>query len=344
MKEFVVTAEKTIEFRDYQEPALKSDEVRVKAIVSGIKHGTELTLYTGQTPFIEKSFDPEYRLFMERTPEGRGFYPINLGSWLTGEVVEVGSDVSDFKVGDRVHGEMAHRPTNVKKAKNLYHLPENMKPETALFTDPTIYALTACHDAEIKVGDNVAVFGLGVLGLMAVQVARLSGAEKVFAVDLFENRLKLAKDFGADEVFNPRECDAALEIKKATNKKGVDVAIEISGSYSALDTAVKSIHVSGLIVAASYYKGERTLNLGGEWHHNRPTLKSSMPVWGMPHRCYPMWDLARIEKTAIRLLETGRVITDPIISKRYRYEDAIEAYQFIYAHPDQTIKTLLDYT
>ena len=44
-----------------------------------------------------------------------------------------------------------------------------------------------------------------------------------------------------------------------------------------------------------------------------------------------------------RLLETGRVITDPIISKRYRYEDAIEAYQFIYDHPDQTVKTLLDY-
>lgn len=342
MKEFVVTGERTIEFRDYQESPLKPDEVRVKAIVSGIKHGTELTLYTGHTPFVDKAFDPEYRLFMERST-GSSFYPLNLGSWLTGEVVEVGSEVRDFKIGDHVHGPMAHRPTNVAKEKNLYHLPGDMKPETALFTDPTIYALTACHDAEIKVGDNVAVFGLGVLGLIAVQIARLSGAEKVFAVDLFENRLNLAKDFGADGMFNPRECDAAFEIKKATDKKGVDVAIEISGSYSALDTAVKSVHVCGTIVAASYYKGERALNLGGEWHHNRPTLKSSMPVWGMPHRCYPMWDLKRIEKTAIHLLETGRVVTDPIISKRYHYEDAIEAYQFIDKHPDQTIKTLLDY-
>lgn len=340
-QEFVVVAERTIAFRDYEERPLKADEIRVRSVVSGIKHGTELTLYTGKTPFLDRVFDREYRLFMDG--QGRGLYPCNLGSWLTGEVIEVGSEVTRFKVGDMVHGPMPHRPTNVIAASRAYPLPPTMKPETALFTDPTIYALTAVHDAQIKVGDNVAVFGMGALGLIAVQIARLNGADKVFAVDLFDNRLQLARDFGATDAFNPRACDPALEIKKATDKKGVDVAIEISGAYAGLDAALRCVHVCGLVVAASYYKGERALDMGGEWHHNRPTLKSSMPVWDMPHRCYPMWNLERIERTAIRLLETGRLITDPMISRRYAYANAAEAYQFIDQHPDQTVKTLLDY-
>ena len=341
MKEFVVTAERTIAFRDYEEPVLKPTDVRIRAILSGIKHGTEMALYRGKTPFLTGQFDPEYRMFMDRN--GGSFYPINLGSWLVGEVIETGAAVTQFKVGDLVHGEMPHRPTNVRDEKQVFPLRAGMKPETALFTDPTIFALVAVHDAQIKVGDRVAVFGLGALGLMAVQIARLNGAESVFAVDTINERLELARQVGVDAVFNARETNAALEIKKLTGKKGVDVAIEISGAYPGLQSAIESVHVCGRIVAASYYSGKEPIQLGAEWHHNRPTLISSMPVWGMPHRCYPMWDLRRVQETALRLLETGRLITDLMIGRRFAYENAAEAYRFIDEHPDQTLKTLLDY-
>lgn len=341
MQEFVVTAERTIGFREYSEPPLKPDQVRLRLIVSGIKHGTEMALYRGKTPFLKKAFDPELRMFVAQ--EGHSLYPCNLGSWGVGEVIEVGAEVTRFKVGDMVHGEMAHRPTNVRPQDKLFLLKPGMKPETAVFTDPTIFALGAVHDAQIKVGDRVAVFGLGALGLLAVQIARLNGAEEVYAVDTLDNRLELAKQFGADAIFNARTTDPALEIKKLTNKKGVDVCIEISGAYPALQSAIRAVHVAGLIVTASYYSGNETIELGAEWHHNRPTIRSSMPVWGMPHRNYPMWDLRRTEETALRLLENGRLVTDPLISRRYRYEQAAEAYQFIDQHPEQTIKTLLDY-
>lgn len=342
MQEFVVTAERTIGFREYEERPLKPDEVRLKLIVSGIKHGTEMALYRGKTPFLNRPFDMEYRMFMQ-AEKPHSLYPCNLGSWGVGEVTEVGADVTQFKVGDRVHGEMAHRPTNARPASKLFHLKPGMKPEHALFTDPTIFALGAVHDAQIKVGDRVAIFGMGALGLLAVQIARLNGAEAVFAVDTIDNRLQLAKQFGADEAFNARTTDPALAIKNATSKKGVDVVIEISGAYPALQAAIRSVHVAGLIVTASYYGGSEPLELGAEWHHNRPTIKSSMPVWGMPHRNYPMWDLRRTEETALRLIENDRVTVEPLISRRYNYADAAQAYQFIDQHPEQTIKTLLDY-
>jgi len=341
MEEFVLTGPYQIEFREYSELPLQTDEVRLRAIVSGIKHGTEMTIYRGKTPFLNRVFDPEYRMFMPR--DGGSLFPTNLGSWLVGEVMEVGGGVTRFKVGDKVHGGMTHRPTNVRPENTLFRLADDMHPETALFTDPAIFALGAVHDAQIKLGDRVAVFGMGAIGLLAIQIARLSGAEAVFAVDTIDSRLELAKQFGADAVFNPTHCDPALEIKNLTEKKGVDVAIDISGAYSALHTAMRSIQMCGLIVSASYYSGTPQLELGAEWHHNRPTFVSSMPVWGNPHRCHPLWDFQRTEKTALRLLENSHLKTEPMISKRYRYDQAVEAYQFVDQHPEETLKTLLYY-
>ena len=341
-QEFFVTAPRVIEFHEYTEPKLDADEVRVKSLVSGIKTGTEMALYQGITPFLDQQFDPALRLF---TPAGqKGLYPCNLGSWLAGTVVEVGSKVEKFKPGDLVHGGLPHRPTNVCKEEALYPLKKGMSPETALFVDPCIFALQAVHDAQIKIGDNVAVFGLGALGLLAVQIARLNGASQVFAVDVVANRLNLARQFDADQCLDAAKCDAGLEIKKLTGGKGVDAAIEISGAYSALQTAIRSVHPGGLLVTASYFKGNgNQLNLGAEWHHNRLTLISSMPVWDMPHRNYPMWDLKRIELTALYLLEAQKLVTSPMIEKRFSYPKAADAYRFIDADPGAAVKVILEY-
>lgn len=341
MREFVVSAPYQIEFREVAEPNVTPHEVRVRAIVSGIKHGTELTLYRGHTPFATKQFDPEYRMFMPQ--DDRPLYPLNLGSWLVGEVVEIGNAVTRFHLGDRVHGPMPHRPINVIAEDALYPLLSTMQPETALFTDPAIFALAAIHDAQIKLGDQVAIFGMGALGLLAVQFARMSGAQTVIAVDTIAERLSLASVFGAHATINAAHNDPALAIKNLTGKKGVDVAVDISGSYAALHTAIRCIHVCGRVVSASYYSGTCQLELGAEWHHNRPTFVSSMPVWGNPHRCYPMWDMNRLVQTALRMLETGQVETTPMIGKRFPYSDAAQAYQFIDQHPQASIKTLLDY-
>jgi len=86
------------------------------------------------------------------------------------------------------------------------------------------------------------------------------------------------------------------------------VALEISGNYLGLQQAIRSVHREGLVVTASYY-GDRmnALDLSGEWHHNRLTMRSSMPVWGCSSRWQPMWDMARLEQTAIDMLAEQRL-------------------------------------
>lgn len=340
-REFLVTAPRTIEFREYPEPPLDETQVRVRTLISGIKSGTEMAIYRGTAPTLTHRFDRELRLFLPRKKPG---YPARLGSWSVGEVVEVGAGVSRFRVGDRVHGGMNHRPTNVARDTKLYPLGD-LEPETALLTDPLLFALQSVHDAEVKVGDAIAIFGMGLIGLLMVQVAHLSGAAQILAVDLLPQRLELARAFGADTLINPsEETDVALAIKRATGKKGVDTAIEISGSTAALNEAVRCVRQDGLVVASAFYQGgTEALRLGAEWHHNRITMRSSMAVWDNPHRSHPLWTEKRVEETAVRLLASGRIRTDSLISHRFPYERAPEAYRLIDERLAETVKVVLEY-
>ena len=121
-----------------------------------------------------------------------------------------------------------------------------------VFTDPARFALAAIHDAEIKLGDRVAVFGLGAIGMLAMQMARLDGAAQVIVVDPIPERLELARQLGADLAINPEDQDAGMAIKQATGGRGVDVALEISGAYASLQQAIRGVHKEGLVVTASY--------------------------------------------------------------------------------------------
>jgi threonine dehydrogenase-like Zn-dependent dehydrogenase len=208
--ELIVRTPKEIGFVEYQDSEPTMSEVLVQTIVSGIKHGTEINMYRGTLPFASELWDPELRLF--RSPgEGESvapFYPHTLGSWAAGVVLKVGPEVRTFQPGDLVHGEWKHRQTALKKEEALYRIPEKVDEETMVFTDPARFALAAIHDAEIKLGDRVAVFGLGAIGMLALQMARLDGAAQVIVVDPIPERLELARQLGADVTINPEEKDA----------------------------------------------------------------------------------------------------------------------------------------
>src|ERR1051326_3578998 len=96
-QEFLVTAPRTIEFREYEDLPLEPTQVRVRTRISGIKSGTEMAIYRGTAPTITPRLDRELRLFL---PREHPAYPARLGSWAAGEVVEVGSAVARFEVGD----------------------------------------------------------------------------------------------------------------------------------------------------------------------------------------------------------------------------------------------------
>jgi 2-desacetyl-2-hydroxyethyl bacteriochlorophyllide A dehydrogenase len=344
-REFVLTAPGEFQFREYEDPViLGPTQVRLRALISGISHGTEMNIYRGVSAFHGQQFDRDLRLFVPGEPEE--LYPKTLGYEWVGEVVEVGDDVTRLAVGDLVHLDKSHRETWVvhEDENGLLALPAGVAPEEAICVALGYVALGAIHDGHIKLGDCVAVFGLGVIGLMVVQMAKLNGALQVFAVDPIEKRRELAADLGADVVLDPTACDAGLEIKRMTRRKGADIAFEASASYHALQAAIRSVQMGGTVVALAFYTAECTpLRLGEEWHHNRVTMYSSIGAWGCPHRDYPLWDRPRLADTVLELLADGKLQTAPFLTHRIPFEEAPSAYQLINDDPQAVVKVALTY-
>jgi 2-desacetyl-2-hydroxyethyl bacteriochlorophyllide A dehydrogenase len=344
--ELLLTEPRSIAVRPYDEEPLAANEVRAEAIVSGISHGTELALYRGVSPFDAKRFDPDLRLFVEDTESAA--YPMRLGYEWVGTVTETGTEVRAPRVGDLVHLALPHRETHTFEVddgrKPLTPLPADLDPERGALLSSAAIALQAIHDARVKVGDTVAVFGLGAFGLFAVQLARLSGAGWIAGVDPIAGRRELALRLGADVVLDPSAADAGREIKLAAGRGGVDTAIEFSGSCSALHDALRSARLAGTLVAAGFYTGGagEELRLGEEWHHNRLTLVSSMSGWGASHRDAG-WDRPRLRATVLELIASGRLEADGLVTHRMPFAQAADAYDLIDREPEATLKVLLAY-
>ena len=160
-------------------PARRSSE----RSTPGSPQGTELTAYRGTNPYLGKRWDAATRLFVEGEPTLA--YPLEAwGYEQVGEVEAVGADVTAVAVGDVVWGIWGHRSAAVLAEARLagHVLPAGSRPLCGVFPRIGAVALNAVLDADVHVGETVAVFGQGVPGLIAAQLARLNGGT-VVAVD-----------------------------------------------------------------------------------------------------------------------------------------------------------------
>jgi len=347
----MLTAPRQLRFEEVAAGVPGPGEVRLRSLLSGISHGTELNLYRGTSAFVDHVFDRELRSIV---PAGEiAAYPATLGYGLVSAVEEVGAGVEGLSPGDVVHTGTPHRDEAIvdvaqaaRGAFPLVRLPPGASLESALFISMGTIALQGVHDAQIKLGDHVAVVGLGAIGLLTAQMARLSGAATVHVVDPIESRRQLALQLGADTAHDPRaaEPSTGVAVKRALGGRGVDVAIETSGVDAGLHDAMACAHLGGTVVAVGFYQGgSPRLRLGEEWHHNRLTLLSSMGGWGAPHRSAPAWDRARLVPAVADLLLSGAVVTSGLPVRTFPFAEAADAYRWLDEHPADAIKVALSY-
>ena len=269
-RELIARAREQVAFRVYERPPLRRGEVRVRTLFAAAKHGSEMAMFQGYAGH-RGPYDPEYRIFAAGQP---GIdYPKGLGNTCVGEVIELGDGVTGVGLGDRVFRYGTFREEHVWRHDEVRSLPDGVPWQAAVCLDPADFALGAVRDGHVRIGDAVAVFGMGAIGLMALQLAKLAGAYPVIAVDPLALRREVASECGADLVLDPAACDAGLEIKKATGKRGADVCIEYSGNHLALQAALRGVVYNGTVVAGawpgSYPAG---LDFGAEAHFNQPRI------------------------------------------------------------------------
>ena len=328
--------------REYEDQPIQSGQVRAKSLFSAVKHGTEFRGFQANTPDASDRYDREWRLHMRGEPQTGGF-PKRLGNMCLAEVIETGADVSAANIGDQIFGHFPVRETHTVDEKNVEIAPKNVSGETLVYADPAAVAVGGARDGNIRLGDRVAVFGLGAIGLMAAQVARVCGARWVVAVDLFEKRRAAALRHGADLVLDPNEADIGFEVKKRTGKLGVDVAIETSGASGALYDALRCTRFQGTVVSTAYYnRPMEGLLFAGEWHRNRIQIRSSRSN-SEPSLDYG-WNFKRICGEALDLLVEGKLKADGLIDPVVPFKEVANAYMEMNAHPETAIKLGVDHT
>ena len=325
---------------EYEEPALEPDQVRVKSLFSSVKHGTELRGFRADTPDASDRWDGELKIHRRGESAGDSFLR-QLGNMCLGVVTEVGSEVDTLSVDDRVFGHMPIRETHTKAASRVKKAPEGVSPQAIMYWDPADFAVGAVRDGPVHLGDRVAVFGLGAIGLMVAQAARTCGARLVAVVDPIERRRAAALRHGADLALDPAEVDAGLEIKQITDKVGADIVFETSGSYRAFEDAMRSTCYAGTLVSTAYYHGDQGLRLAGEWHRNRINVISSRACsQPLPQ---PSWDFRRIQEESLALLVEGRLKADDLVDPVVPFARAADAYHEINEHPERSIKLGIDH-
>jgi threonine dehydrogenase-like Zn-dependent dehydrogenase len=281
--------------------------VRVSTWYSGVSAGTELTAYRGSNPYLTRTWDAGRRLFVEGAPTFG--YPVQgWGYSEVGEVVEVAEGVTRPAVGDVVHGIWGHRSEAVLPAAAVAERVWSRQDAlSGTFARVGSIALNALLAADVRLGDRVAVFGQGVIGLLATRLAVLAAAE-VVAVDAIARRLDAAQAMGAAQVIRAdAPGGAGAAVRSWSGGGGVDSAIELSGNDRALHEAVRAVVVDGTVAASGFYQGGAThLRLGEEFHHNRVRIVASQ-IAGTPVALGSRWDQPRLVRTFMDQVRRGRV-------------------------------------
>lgn len=213
---------------------------------------------------------------------------MTLGHETSGDIVAVGKNVTDRKVGDRVsceshipcgscyfctHG-MPHICKDIQlfgctqngafaeyaaiRSDCTFLLPDDVSYEAACMFEPMGAGVHGVEAAQVE-GKTVLVSGCGPIGMTAISACKTFGATKVFACDLLDSRLAIAKDMGADYVFNSAQVDLPAEILRLTDGLGADAAIDITGAQAAINADLKCLRAAGRMVCVGLPSGPVTL-------------------------------------------------------------------------------------
>ncbi len=274
-----------------------------------------------------------------------------IGHEFSGEIVEVNS-ADGWKVGDRVvvpplipcrechwcktghyslcenydyfgsrrNGAMAEYVD--VPAENLLKMPDGVSFEAAAMTDPAANAVHAIWNVGINSGETVAVYGCGPIGLFAVQFAKILGAGKVIAVDIKDEKLKIAKELGADYVVNGLTTDVIDAINNLTDNQGVNVVLETAGSPIAQNNAVCIASKLGRVVFVGI--SHNNLDLSKKAVNN--ILRRELIIkgsWNSFSDPFP----GREWTYSLELMQKKQLKTEPIISHRLKLEDGPDIFK-----------------
>lgn len=338
MLQQVMTAPGKILFREIEKPQPAADEVVVRIMKIGVC-GSDIHVYHGKHPFTS--------------------YPVTQGHEVSGKIESIGSDVTEFRIGQKVtiepqvycgkcypctHGKynlceelkvMGFQTTGTAseyfavKASKVTPLPENMTYNEGAMIEPLAVTVHAAKRAGDIKGKKIAVLGAGPIGILLAQSVKALGAKEVLITDISSYRLQLAKTCGADYAVNTRDEDFGEALVRCFGADKADVIYDCAGNDITLNQAIRCARKGSTLILVAVFADMAKADMAVLNDHELD-LNSSMMY---RHEDYV---------DAIRLVNEGKIRLKPLMSKHFAFTAYNDAYQYIDANRETTMKVLID--
>ncbi|MCB2213289.1 zinc-binding alcohol dehydrogenase [bacterium] len=332
-------ARKRVDIVEEQVPSPGVGEVLVQTRASLVSPGTEMLVYRGQAP-SEMPVDAKLPAF-----NGERFtYPIKYGYACVGTVVEAGEAVSDDWHDKTVFTFHPHETAFLARPEDLIPLPDDIQEDDALFLPLMETAVNLIQDGAPRLGETVAVTGIGVVGLLTTAILARMPLSGVYALDLYPKRRELALTLGATAVADPADDEAvrALEARIRSHSPGADVTFELSGDPAGFNRAISLTADSGCVVVGSWYGTKPgAFDLGGRFHRSRLHVLSSQ-VSSIDPKLQGRWTVQRRQQVAWSMIREIRPSLQ-VLSHRLPIKDAARAYEMMDNSPETTLAIAFDH-
>ncbi|HXD29668.1 MAG TPA: bi-domain-containing oxidoreductase [Pyrinomonadaceae bacterium] len=341
---------------DVPPPIAQRGRVIVRAAATLISAGTErMTVEMGNRSLLGKARErPDLvRQVIQKAQREGVLNTVNavraklssqvaLGYSASGTVIDVGADVTEFRVGDRVvcagagyasHAEVLSVPKNL-----CVRLPDNVDFESGAFATLGAIALQGLRLAAPTLGEAFVVIGLGLLGQISVQLLKANGC-RVFGIDLDSSKIALARQWGADDGCTPDD-DVEKKVLEWSRGRGADAVlitaatssnqpVELAGQISRAKGRVVAVGLVGMeIPREAYYRKELSLNISMSYGPGRYDPEYEERGHDYPF-AYVRWTEGRNLEAFVDLIAAGRINVESLATHRFPIDEAERAYQLI---------------
>lgn len=327
----VFTGQNQIQVLEEPLPAPGAGELLVQTARTLISTGTELICLT-------RNFSPgtHWDAWVK--------YPFRTGYLNCGRVIAIGEAVEGWSIGDRVASRAGHTSHAIVRASDAVRVPDGVSDDEACWMGLGKITQIGVRSAEQKLGDDVVIIGLGLIGQLALQYAKVNGAGSIIAIDTAAKRLEMASAHGATHTLNMSAADALSRVKEITHDRRADVVYEVTGHPSVLATALPLVRTFGTLLLLG---DTGTPNAQGLTHdvvvrgvkivgaHDT----HSPPQWAQDRP----WPTPRISELFLTYLARGQMRVKDLITHRFQPESAGDAYELLQRDRQSTMGVLFEW-
>lgn len=346
MKAVVFRGVGDLQIEEVPKPRPKPGEAVIRVTATTIC-GTDVHIVKGEYPVrpglilghepvgvideLGEGLEDEYRVGQRVivgaiTPCGQCFYCLN------GTHSQCGGALGGWRFGNTIDGAWAEFLLVPDARANLAPIPDALTDEQVLMLpDIASTGLSGAESGNIRIGDTVAVFAQGPIGLCATLGARLRGAGLIVGVDPVAERREMSRRFGATLTLNPAECDVAAELKRLTSGRGVDVAIEALGRQETFESALRSIRPGGVLSSLGVYSGKLVAPYEAIYAGLADQRIVTTLCPGGKERM----------RRLMALVESRRIDLTPLVTHRFALDDLRDAFDLFSHQRDRVMKVAI---